>query len=85
VVLIPGRLGFNKITVKAGKKPNTDRFTLSGELEGIADDFDERSDLTVRVGPYAETLYAEGIKWNKRGDKFRYKGRRGGITSVMLK
>ena len=79
-----GYLRFSKIIVKAGKKTDSDSFSISGELDGELIAAETIGDMTVRIGPYVETLYAEGIKWSKQADKFSYKGPKEGITSAKV-
>ncbi len=81
----PREIDLTKVSVKAGKKEITDSFTVAGLIDTTLQEVEVGTDLTIRVGPFVETLASESIDWSRTGDKFSYKGRsKEGVNSLKV-
>ena len=85
MLTVDERIDTIAFSAKAGADPNTDSFSMSGQLSNImlAEPIGPVT-VNIEIGTYRETISLEGLDAVGRGWKYNYHGEKGGITVAVF-
>ena len=85
MLTVDNRIDTIRFTAQAGADPNTDSFSITGQLSDVTSaEAIEPVTVDIEIGTYRETIFLDGLDGAGRGWKYDYRGEKGGITVAVF-